>query len=86
MPTIHFELQSTLAPEAVLAALTDFGPTRAEVWPNIDSDHFQVHDQGPGWAEVTEEARWPAASGSGRDTAGTPPRAPSPSRRSTPPL
>jgi hypothetical protein len=54
MPTLHFELQSTLAPDAVLAALTDFGPSRAEVWPNVDSAHFQVHDQGPGWAEVTE--------------------------------
>jgi hypothetical protein len=52
--TIHFELQSPLAPDAVLAALTDFGPKRAEVWPNIDSAHFKVHSQGPGWAEVTE--------------------------------
>ena len=54
MPTIHFELQSPLAPAAVVAGLTDFGPGRAEVWPNVDSDHFQLHDQGPGWAEVTE--------------------------------
>jgi hypothetical protein len=54
MPTIHFELESRLAPEAVLAALTDFSPSRAEVWPNIDSDHFKLHGQGPGWAEVTE--------------------------------
>jgi len=54
MPTIHFELQSPLPPEAVLAALTDFSPSRVEVWPNIDSDHFTLHDQGAGWAEVTE--------------------------------
>jgi len=54
MPTIHFELQSPLPPAAVVAGLTDFGPGRAEVWPNIDSAHFQVHEQGPGWAEVTE--------------------------------
>jgi hypothetical protein len=52
--TIEFQLQTTLAPGAVLTALTDFGPRRAEVWPNIDSAHFKVHDQGPGWAEVTE--------------------------------
>ena len=54
MPRIHFQVESKLAPAAVLAALTDFGPRRAEVWPNIDGDHFKVHDQGPGWAEVTE--------------------------------
>jgi hypothetical protein len=52
--TVHFKLQSALAPDAVLAALTDFGPSRSEVWPNIDSSHFKVHDRGPGWAEVTE--------------------------------
>jgi hypothetical protein len=52
--TIHFELQSALAPDAVLAALTDFGPRRSEIWPNIDSAHFKVHTQGPGWADVTE--------------------------------
>jgi hypothetical protein len=54
MATIHFKVESTLAPDAVLAALTDFGPRRSEVWPNIDSAHFKVHSQGPGWAEVTE--------------------------------
>src|ERR1700680_3051864 len=52
--SVHFKLQSTLAPETVLAALTDFGPSRSKVWPNIDEAHFKVHDQGPGWAEVTE--------------------------------
>jgi polyketide cyclase/dehydrase/lipid transport protein len=54
VPTIHFQLQSPLPPEAVLAAITDFGPRRSEIWPNIDSAHFKVHGQGPDWAEVTE--------------------------------
>ena len=43
-----------MGPAAVLAVLTDFGPRRARVWPNIDDRHFRVHDQGPGWADVTE--------------------------------
>ena len=54
MPTIHFKVESPLSPAAVLAVLTDFGPRRSEIWPNIDSAHFTVHGQGPGWAEVTE--------------------------------
>jgi hypothetical protein len=54
VPRIHFRVASELPPAAVLSVLTDFGPRRAEVWPNIDSDHFKVHGQGPGWAEVTE--------------------------------
>ena len=54
MARVHFRLEARLAPSAVLALLTDFGPRRAKVWPNIDDQHFHVHDQGPGWAEVTE--------------------------------
>ena len=54
MAQITFRLETRLAPNAVLAALTDFGPNRAKVWPNIDEQHFKIHDQGPGWAEVTE--------------------------------
>jgi len=54
MAQIHFHLETRLAPGAVLAVLTDFGPRRATIWPNIDEQHFQVHSQGPGWADVTE--------------------------------
>ena len=54
MAQIHFRLHTKLAPSEVLAALIDFGPHRAKVWPNIDEQHFKLHAQGPGWAEVTE--------------------------------
>jgi hypothetical protein len=45
---------STLSPKEVLGVLTDFGPSRAEVWPTIDAGHFEVHSLGDTWAEVTE--------------------------------
>ena len=54
MALVHFRVKTQLAPRAVLAALTDFGPRRAEIWPNIDDQHFKLHGEGPGWAEVTE--------------------------------
>jgi hypothetical protein len=54
MPTIHFQVETELAPEAVMRVLTDFSEHRAEVWPNIDTAHFQVHESGPGHADVTE--------------------------------
>lgn len=54
MATVHFSLETKLAPAQVMAGLTDFRPSRAEVWPNVDHDHFKLHDDGPGWAEVTE--------------------------------
>jgi hypothetical protein len=54
MAKVHFHLETKLAPAASMAVLTDFGPRRAAVWPNIDEQHFRVHEQGPGWADVTE--------------------------------
>ena len=54
MAHIHFQLETELAPGTVLTALTDFGPRRAQIWPNIDDQHFKVHSQGAGWAQVTE--------------------------------
>jgi len=54
MPTTRFTVHSTLSPSEVMTLLTDFGPDRPRRWPNIDEAHFAVHDQGEGWAEVTE--------------------------------
>ena len=54
MARVRFRLETRLAPADVLAALIDFGPRRAHVWPNIDDEHFKVHELGAGWAEVTE--------------------------------
>ena len=54
MARVHFRLHSDLEPAAVLATLTDFGPSRADTWANIDLAHLEVHDSGPGWADVTE--------------------------------
>lgn len=72
MPTTRFTVHTSLSPGEVLALFTDFGPGRASLWPNVDDAHFQVHDQGPDWAEVTEGNRmgwererysWDAAAG-----------------------
>jgi len=57
MPTTQFTVHTSLPPGEVMTLFTDFGPDRAERWPNVDESHFQVHDQGPDWAEVTEGNR-----------------------------
>ncbi|MFD7134890.1 hypothetical protein [Streptomyces sp. NPDC059894] len=63
MAVVRFHLVSRLSPKDVLGVLTDFGPSRAESWPTIDADHFEVHDLGDTWAEVTEgtAAAWERA-------------------------
>jgi hypothetical protein len=54
MASTQFTVHTSLSPSEVLELFTDFGADRASRWPNLDDAHFQVHDQGPGWAEVTE--------------------------------
>ncbi|MFL6177853.1 MAG: hypothetical protein ACJ715_14460 [Ornithinibacter sp.] len=54
MPATRFTVRTTLPPDQVLTVLTDFGPERAHRWPNTDQAHYQVHEVGPDWAEVTE--------------------------------
>jgi hypothetical protein len=54
MPTTQFTVHTSLSPSEVMAVLTDFGPDRAGLWPNVDAAHFKVHEQGSDWAEVTE--------------------------------
>jgi hypothetical protein len=54
MPTVRFSVTSRLGVPELMKVLTDFSSARADTWPSIDADHFEVHDLGPTWAEVTE--------------------------------
>ena len=57
MPTIHLHATTTATPEEFVAALTDFGPGRAEIFGNSTDDYLKVHDRGPDHADVTEGSR-----------------------------
>ena len=54
MPTIRLKATTTATPEQFVAALTDFGPGRHEIFGNSADDQLEVHDQGPDSAVVTE--------------------------------
>jgi hypothetical protein len=54
MATIKIREHGNFPPERFVAALTDFGPGRSKLWGNSQSGFLEVHDQGEGWAEVTE--------------------------------
>jgi hypothetical protein len=54
MPSTQFTVHTSLSPSEVMTLFTDFGPARASRWPNVSESHFELHDQGPDWAEVTE--------------------------------
>jgi hypothetical protein len=54
MTTLHFTQTTTASPEQLLAALTDFGPGRSEIFQNSADDYLKVHDRRAGHADVTE--------------------------------
>jgi hypothetical protein len=54
MSSTSFTVHTSLSPSDTMTLITDFGPDRATRWPNVDDAHFEVHEQGPDWAEVTE--------------------------------
>jgi hypothetical protein len=54
MPTVRLHMTSALGAPELMAVLTDFSSARPNLWPTIDADHFEVHDLGETWAEVTE--------------------------------
>ena len=62
MLDISVSESTSASPEQVLAAATDLSEDRVKVWPNSKPQHFEVHAQGAGFAEVTEgvpAALWP---------------------------
>jgi hypothetical protein len=54
MTTIHFKTTTTATREQFVAALTDFGPGRSQVWGNSADDDLKVHDRSATEADVTE--------------------------------
>ncbi|HET9849511.1 MAG TPA: hypothetical protein VFR68_13260 [Candidatus Dormibacteraeota bacterium] len=54
MPTVQFQVATSLDPQTVIDALTNFSDRRPDLYRNIDHAHFRVHDRGPSWADVTE--------------------------------
>jgi hypothetical protein len=54
MATIHLHQTTVATPEQFVAALTDFGPGRSELFPNSADEDLKVHDHGPTQADVTE--------------------------------
>ena len=56
MATIHLHETTTATPEEFVAGLTDFGPGRSELFGRSADGYLKVHDQRPGYADVTARA------------------------------
>ncbi len=54
MAKIHYEADGAIPAARFIAALTDFSERRPELWPNLDTKYYEVHEVGDTWADVTE--------------------------------
>lgn len=54
MTVVRCSARTSLPPERVIAALTDFSDARPSIWPSLDASRYSVHSRGDDWAEVTE--------------------------------
>ena len=52
--TIKVAAETPLPPERVLEAARDFSKRRTEIFPAVRAEHFEIHEQGDDWADVTE--------------------------------
>ncbi|MGW4772929.1 hypothetical protein ACWEO2_33445 [Nocardia sp. NPDC004278] len=57
MSTIHFKETTSSTPEQFVAALTDFGPGRSQLFGNSTDEYLEVHARGRDEADVTEGSR-----------------------------
>jgi polyketide cyclase/dehydrase/lipid transport protein len=51
---VTYTVETDLPPEVVWDALTEFGPRRAELWPDLSASSFKVLERGDSWARVRE--------------------------------
>jgi hypothetical protein len=54
MATLRLNETTTSTPEQFIAALTDFGPGREQIFGNSADGYLKVHSRGPTEADVTE--------------------------------
>jgi hypothetical protein len=54
MATLRLHETTTATPEQFVAAITDFGPGRSEIFGLSDDKYLKVHESGPTSADVTE--------------------------------
>ena len=50
---VTYSVETEVDPKIVWDGLTEFGPRRAQLWPDL-SPSFEVLDRGEGWARVRE--------------------------------
>jgi polyketide cyclase/dehydrase/lipid transport protein len=59
MPKVELDVETTVSPERVRAALLDFSDQRPQLWPGIDPSLYEVYAVGDTSADVQEGSKMP---------------------------
>lgn len=59
MAAVEFDLESSVPPEKVRAALIDFSERRPQLWPGIEPSLYEVYSVGDTTAEIREGTKAP---------------------------
>jgi len=59
MPRVDVDVETTVPPERVTAALLDFSKRRPEIWPGITPSLYEVYEVGGTSAEIKEGTKMP---------------------------
>jgi hypothetical protein len=59
MPKVEMDVETTLPPERVRAALLDFSHRRPQIWPGIAPSLYEVSSVGDTTADVKEGTKSP---------------------------
>ena len=62
MPKVELDVDTSVSPEEVRAALLDFSERRPEIWPGIEPSLYEVYMVGDTFADVKEGSKMPGAS------------------------
>jgi hypothetical protein len=62
MAKVELDIDTTVTPEIVRAALLDFSDRRPEIWPGIEPSLYEVYTVGDTFADVQEGSKMPGGS------------------------
>lgn len=59
MPRLEFDIETSLSPERVRAALLDFSGRRPDIWPGLEPSAYEVYEVRETSADVREGSKLP---------------------------
>jgi hypothetical protein len=59
VPKVEFDMETSVPPDEVRAALLDFTERRPQIWPSIEPSLYEVYEVSDTWADIKEGNKMP---------------------------